>query len=128
MVNDRWNNFYNFLAQYREFENVYSRLSTDDQAAYRIYKIAAAIYFYDHTRKVVDLHGDIPWTEAGMLSKNGGDYGNSLPKYDEAVAIYTKMLDDLKTFADELNTISVPAGIQTRFKNQYLVNKGSLTL
>ena len=127
-VNDRWNNFYNFLAQYREFENVYSRLSTDDQAAYRIYKIAAAIYFYDHTQKVVDLHGDIPWTEAGMLSKNGGDYGNSLPKYDEAIAIYTKMLDDLKTFADELNTISVPAAIQTGFKNQDLVNKGSLTL
>ena len=63
-----------------------------------------------------------------MLSKNGGDYGNSLPKYDEAIAIYTKMLDDLKTFADELNTISVPAAIQTGFKNQDLVNKGSLTL
>ena len=128
-ITDRWNNFYSsFVAQYRELQNVYAMLSADDQADRRIFVIAATIYFYDHTQKVVDLHGDIPWTDAGKLSANGGDYIKSLPKYDKADAIYTKMLDDLKGFSDELNTINVKAGIQAGFKTQDFINKGNLVL
>lgn len=127
-INARWESYYNFLAQYREFENAYAKMSTEDQADKRIYMIAATIYFYDHTQKTVDLHGDIPWTEAGKLSAKGGDYINSLPKYDKAEDIYTKMLDDLKAFSDELNTINVKSAIQTGFKNQDFLNKGDASL
>lgn len=126
-VNDRWNNFYGFLSQYREVQNIYESLSADDKADRRIYMIAATIYLYDAAQKVVDLHGDIPWSEAGMMSANGGNYSISLPKYDKAEDIYTKMLDDLKAFAVELNTINVKAGIQAGFKTQDIVNKGDLT-
>lgn len=127
-INDRWENYYGFLAQFRELENVYAKLSTEDQNDRRIYMITAKIYLYDHTQKVADLHGDIPWSEAGKLSANGGDYNKSLPKYDNAEAIYTKMLDDLKGFADELDAITVKDGIKTGFKTQDIVNKGDLTL
>jgi hypothetical protein len=127
-ITDRWNNYYNFLAQYREMEKVYAELSPEDQSDRRIFIIAAAIYFYDHTQKVVDLHGDIPWTEAGKLNTYEGDYGKSLAKYDNAETIYTKMLDDLKGFADELNTINIKSLIQEGFKTQDFVNYGDLTL
>ncbi len=127
-INDRWNNYYNFLAQYRELEKIYAGMSTSDQQLRRIYMITASIYLYDQTQKVVDLHGDIPFSEAGKLSANGGNYGASLPKYDKAEDIYTKMLDDLKAFADELNSITVSAAIQTGFKNQDIINKGSITM
>ncbi len=127
-ITSRWENYYNFLAQYRELQKVFSQLSPEDRADRRIFEIAAAIYFYDHTQKMVDLHGDIPWSEAGMLSAKGGDYGSALPKYDAAATIYTTMMDDLKAFADELNTITIKSGIQTGFKNQDIVNKGSLDL
>ncbi len=126
-VNDRWNNFYSFYSQYRQLQNIYNALTEEEQAERRIYMIAAAIYVYDATQKVVDLHGDIPWTEAGKIIANGGDYIASLPKYDKAEDIYTKMLDDLKAYADELNTINVPAGILTGFKTQDIINKGDLT-
>ena len=122
-----WGTYYTLLAQYREFEKIYKASSTEDQADKRIYMITATIYLYDHTQKMVDLHGDIPFSEAGMLSENGGDYENSLPKYDNAEDIYTKMLDDLKGFADELNSISVNSAIQTGFVTQDVVNKGNLT-
>ncbi|TWI80581.1 SusD-like starch-binding protein associating with outer membrane [Lacibacter cauensis] len=125
-INDRWNNYYGFLSQFREMEKVYAGMSTSDQQLRRIYMIAATIYLYDHTQKVVDLHGDIPFSEAGKLSANGGDYAVSLPKYDKAEDLYTKMLDDLKAFADELNSITVSAAIQTGFNNQDIVNKGSI--
>lgn len=127
-VSDRWGTFYNFVAQYRELEKVYAKLSTSDQADRRIYKIASTIYFYDHAQKNVDLHGDIPLTTAGMLSSNGGDYENSYAKYDGAEVLYTKMLDDLKGFSDELNTIKVSDGILAGFKTQDFVNKGDITL
>lgn len=117
-INDRWNAYYNFLGQYREMENVFGKLSANDQKDMRIYMIAATVYLYDHTQKAIDLHGDIPFAEAGKLSANGGDYERSLPKYDDQIAIYTKMLDNLKAFADELNTLTVPAGIQTGFKSR----------
>lgn len=82
---------------------------------------------YDALQKVVDLHGDVPFTEAGKIIANGGDYKASLPKYDKAEDIYTKMLDDLKAFADELNSMTVSSGILAGFKTQDIVNKGDLT-
>jgi hypothetical protein len=126
-ITDRWNNYYNFLAQYRELEKINGKLAADDQKNYRVFMVAAMIYLYDHTQKVVDLHGDIPFTKAGMLSANGGDYLASLPEYDAADKLYTKMLDDLKLAADELSTITVNPGILIGFKNQDLVNKGDVS-
>jgi hypothetical protein len=126
LITNRWDNYYNFLAQYREFEKIYNRMSVDDQQARRIFMITATIYLYDHTQKVVDLHGDIPFSEAGKLSANGGDYEASLPKYDAADDIYTKMLDDLKSFADELKSIQVASAILTGFSTQDIINNGNL--
>jgi hypothetical protein len=127
-VSDRWNAYYNFLAQYRELQKVNAQTSTADQTANRIFMIAATIYLYDHTEKVVDLHGDIPFSKAGMLSLNNGEYSASYPAYDKAEDVYTKMLDDLKAFSAELNTISPDAGVAATFKNQDLINQGNITL
>ena len=126
-VTDRWNSYYSFVAQYREMEKIYNALPADDQELYKIFMLSAKIYFYDHTQKTVDLHGDIPWSKAGMLSTNGGDYMASLPAYDAAEDIYTTMLDDLADIADDLNSITINSGILVSFKNQDLINKGDLT-
>lgn len=125
-INNRWSNYYQFLAQYRELEKIYAGLSSVQQTEYRLFMIAAATYFYDHTQKIVDLHGDIPWSKAGMLSTNGGNFGLSYPEYDTAESIYTKMLDDLKGFADELRTLNPTTTIAGSFSNQDLVNRGDI--
>jgi hypothetical protein len=125
-ISGRWDNYYSLLSQYRELEKVYNALSPEDQSLRRIYMIAATIYLYDHTQKMIDLHGDIPFSEAGLLSTNGGNYQSSLPAYDDAKALYTKMLDDLKGFATELNSIVLNSGIETGFKTQDFINDGSL--
>jgi tetratricopeptide (TPR) repeat protein len=127
-ISNRWSNFYNFLAQYKEFVNQYNQMSDANKTAKRIFMITATIYFYDHSQKVVDLHGDIPWSQAGLLSTNNGDYSKSYAKYDDAASIYTKMLDDLKGFADELNTINVPTEVASSIKSQDFINHGDLTL
>lgn len=127
-VGDRWRLFYQGLAQYREMEKIYNDLTDVEKKDRRIYIIAATTYLYDQLHKVVDLHGDVPFTEAGLLSQKSGDYLNATPKYDTAESVYTKMLDDLKAYADEMNSISVSAGIMAGFKTQDIINNGDLAL
>ncbi|MFC4874397.1 SusD/RagB family nutrient-binding outer membrane lipoprotein [Negadavirga shengliensis] len=127
-VNDRWNRYYQFVAQYREVEKVYAGLSDAEKNERRIYMIAAATYFYDFTQQMIDLYGDLPWSQAGMLSTNGGDYTKSYPAYDQAESIYTKMLDDLAGFADELRTISLNQAVEAEFKTQDLINWGDIDM
>jgi Starch-binding associating with outer membrane len=127
-IGARWSTYYNLLSQYRELEKVYAQLSADDQKLWRIYMITATIYLYDATQKMVDLHGSIPFTTAGKLSTNGGDYNASFAEYDGAEAVYTKMLDDLKGFSSELSTITLQSGIAAGFKTQDYINKGDVSL
>lgn len=127
-ITDRWAWYYGFLAQYKELLKVYNTTSAEAQLEKRIYYITSTIYFYDHTQQMVDLHGDIPWSEAGLLSTNGGDYQASYPKYDDAATIYTTMLDDLKQFSEDLNAITVPDGVKGVFKTQDFINAGDVTL
>lgn len=125
-INDRWNRYYKFVTQYRELEKVMASLPAADQTANRIYMITATIYLYDHTSKMIDNVGDIPFSEAGKISMTGGDYSKAAPKYDNQTELYVKMLDELKAFSTELNTITLNAGVETVFKNQDLINKGNL--
>lgn len=125
-INDRWVRYYKFVTQFRELEKVYATLSPADQAANKIYMITATIYLYDHTSKMIDNVGDIPFSEAGKISMTGGDYSKAAAKYDNQTELYIKMLDELKAFSTELNSVTLNAGVETVFKNQDLINKGSL--
>ncbi|GAB3331792.1 hypothetical protein GCM10027299_37750 [Larkinella ripae] len=126
-VEDVWFNYYNVLAQYRELQKVYASKPADQQKDRRIFMLAAAVFVYDYTQKMVDVHGAIPFSEAGMLSTNGGEYLTSTAKFDTAEGIYTFMLDDLKSIATELNGITLNAGYQKSFQTQDFLNKGDLT-
>ncbi|MEM0576588.1 SusD/RagB family nutrient-binding outer membrane lipoprotein [Flavobacterium polysaccharolyticum] len=123
----RWDRFYKFMAQYRELEKVMATLPAAMQTENRIYTIASTIYLYDHTQKMIDNFGDIPFSQAGKISSTGGDYAAALAKYDNQTELYTLMLDQLKAFSTELNSITLSAGVALEFKNQDLINKGSLT-
>lgn len=125
---DRWDIYYKGLAQFKEFENLYLNLPEEEKEEKKIFYLAAKVFFYDQTQQQVDLFGDIPWSEAGQLSKNGGDYSISYPKYDKAQDIYTHMLDDLKEISQELNAIDIPSVVATSFATQDLINSGEVEL
>ncbi|WP_304487022.1 SusD/RagB family nutrient-binding outer membrane lipoprotein [Dyadobacter aurulentus] len=128
---DLWFNYYHTLSQFREMERVYATRPAAEQTDKRIFLVTAKIYLYDYTQRLVDIFGAIPFTEAGMLSANNGDYAVSNAKFDSAESIYTLMLDDLKAIATELNTIPANPGFknyQQAFKTADIVNKGSVDL
>lgn len=125
-VQDRWNTYYAGLAQFKEFEKIYNKLSDSDKASKKIFYDAAKVLFYNQTHQVVDLHGDIPWSEAGLLSTNDAAYAISFAKYDNAVDIYKKMLDDLKVISDDLASTTLPATITKSFTLQDIINNGDI--
>ncbi|SJN30321.1 SusD/RagB family nutrient-binding outer membrane lipoprotein [Sphingobacterium faecium] len=127
-ITDRWEKYYQGLAQFRELEKIYNAAPELEKADKKIFFLAAKIFFYDQTQQQVDLHGDIPWSEAGRLSTNGGDYTVSYPKYDAAEDIYKTMLDDLKAISTDLNSLTIPTAVVNSFKTQDLINSGSLDL
>jgi hypothetical protein len=122
----RWDRFYKFMAQYRELEKVMASLPAAMQTENRIYTITSTIYLYDHTQKMIDNFGDIPFSEAGKISSTGGNYAAASAKYDNQTELYTMMLDQLKAFSAEINSITLSAGVALEFKNQDLINKGNL--
>lgn len=122
----RWDRFYNFLTQYRELEKVMASLPAATQTENRIYMITSTIYLYDHTQKMIDNFGDIPFSQAGKISSTGGNYDAALAKYDNQTELYTMILDQLKAFSAELNSIVLSPSVELEFKNQDLINKGSL--
>ncbi|MEN2399233.1 SusD/RagB family nutrient-binding outer membrane lipoprotein [Flavobacterium sp. MC2016-06] len=124
--NDRWGRYYKFITQYRELEKVMTALSTAEQTENRVYMITATIYLYDHTEKMVDNFGDIPFSEAGKIGSTGGNYTSALAKYDNQTDLYIEMLDQLKAFSTELNSITLSTKVDLEFKNQDLINKGNL--
>lgn len=123
-----WYNYYNMLAQYRELEKVYASKTTTEQADRKFFMTVARVFLYDQTERMIDLFGPIPFTEAGYLSTNGGDYASSYAKFDDPQVLYTMMLDDLKAISTELNSTTINAGYQTSFKTQDIINNGDLTL
>ncbi len=123
----RWNAFYGTVTQFRVMESLYNKLEASAQEEYKIFMLAAKIFFYDQTQQTVDLFGDIPWTEAGKV-RQIGNLDESLPAYDEAKTIYTTMLADLKVIADELSTISVPAFYADLFKKKDYLNHGDIVM
>jgi hypothetical protein len=129
-IDDKWNNYYNFLSQYKNFVAAYSSQSPATQTLYRIFKITADIHLYDQTQKMVDTYGDIPWSKASLITTNGGAIAASYASYDKATDIYTTMLDSLKAQAVELNDIgtsnSITSTISTIFKKQDIINQGSV--
>ncbi len=121
-----WNNYYGTLFQFRELEKIYNDASESEQANKKVFMLAAKVYMYDYTQRITDLYGAIPFLEAGRLSQNSGDYEGSIAEFDDPSTIYTFILDELATIADDLNDVELTETFQTSFSIQDYVNDGDV--
>jgi len=122
-----WNNYYKTLLQFRGMEQIYNGLTDAQKAEQKVYMLTAKVFLYDYTQRMVDVFGTIPFFDAGKIGQNGGDYNASLAKYDSGETIYKAMLDDLKSIATDLNTVTLNPGQLAGFKSQDYINAGDLT-
>lgn len=126
--NDRWKNFYNVLTQYRLLEYTYNNLPEDEKSDYEVFVLLSTIYLYDHLQQIVDLWGNVPFSEAGYLAITG-DVANSYPSYETAESIYETMLDELQNINTKLASMTNLSTLtSTYLTTQDYINGGDLSL
>jgi hypothetical protein len=131
-IQDRWNDFYRpspngsgIVANYREIEKNYNALSTTEKNSNEVFLRAAQIVLYDQATQMVDLWGDIPFSDAGMLNKSGELI---YAKFDRASEIYQKALQDLESISEYFENPVLTSLTQLTFSKQDILLNGNLDL
>ncbi|AYB32991.1 SusD/RagB family nutrient-binding outer membrane lipoprotein [Chryseolinea soli] len=130
-LNDYWKDYFTpngdgvagIVPHMREIEKQYATLSAEDKVKADVFLNAARIVYYDQTSQVVDLFGDIPFSEAGMLNLTGE---TKAPKFDSADEIYNALIAGLKESAAYFATASLDPLVASSFGKQDMLLQGSL--
>ncbi|HEX7845705.1 MAG TPA: SusD/RagB family nutrient-binding outer membrane lipoprotein [Chitinophagaceae bacterium] len=123
---DQWNDYYtSTLASFREMEKKYATYTDDaGKKGYQLFMETAKIFLYDQTAQMIDLWGDIPFTEAGQLNSTGSLV---YAKYDKGKETYDFLIADLKRIADYLATVQPDAFYSTQLQKTDYINNGDIT-
>lgn len=122
----RWDYYYvTYIASYRSMQKKMATLSAEEQAAYKPFLEIANILLYDQTAQMVDMWGDIPFTESGKLILENGELIRG--KYDSAEEIYDFILADLKRVSDYIKALQFDPAKKNLFNQNDIFFKGDLT-
>lgn len=88
-----WSNFYSYLTDIEDIYKIADQLNEPN------YKAIALIYKAWSYSILTDLYGDVPFSEATKATA-----GNFQPAFDKQKDIYIKILADLETANDLINT------------------------
>lgn len=111
-ANDRWNNFYDILRNFRVLENVYAQ---DNDLDNKIFVDLAEVFVIDHLSQLVDIWGPVPYSEACYLGINF-DLASSYAAYDDDKDLYTMMLQRLDALYTEIGSLSGSISANTKSK------------
>ncbi|MDJ1481066.1 SusD/RagB family nutrient-binding outer membrane lipoprotein [Cytophagaceae bacterium YF14B1] len=121
-----WRDFYypsgtgaGMIALYRSMEATYNKLSVEEKASQDVFMNAAKVVLYDQASQMVDLWGDIPFSEAGSLQSSSTIVN---PKFDDQVALYNEFISGLESAATFFST----AQVNTNFNRADILLNGNL--
>lgn len=122
----RWEYFYTApLASFVEMKRLFEELTDEvEKEQYEIFLETGKIVLYDHAAQMVDMWGDIPFSEAGKIISSVGTIENA--KYDDQKELYYSFIDDLKKISDYLNGLSITGSFENTFKKADIINQGSI--
>lgn len=139
-IEDRWNDFYTPnnqgsnandagsgsgpMAQYRTMQRLYKELPVDERPNMEVFMMAGRVLLLDQAAQMVDMFGDIPYSEAGSLDATATI---SNPKFDSQIAVYDTVLTQLKEMADWFAAATLNTVASSAFANQDYVGHGSLS-
>lgn len=122
-----WDDFYSPggngsgpMAQYKAIESTYNESSEAEKASKTIFLQASKVVLIEQAAKMVDLWGDIPYSEAGSLITSSTIV---YPKYDEQKALYTQFIADL----DAANTYFKTATTTAEFAKYDILLSGNVS-
>lgn len=119
-----WRDFYTAeyggaMGMYRQMQRVANDLPSDQQAENEIFFQAGKVVMYDFGSQLVDMFGDIPFSEAGSLSLTAQ---NVPAKFDDQQELYKMFIEDL----DKVATYFSTAATTTSFTRQDIMLAGSV--
>jgi len=130
---DRWDDFYRpgdidghggIMAHYRLIEQLYSSIKDDKtKATEEVFLMAAKVVMFDQASQIVDMWGDIPFSEAGSVNTTGNIIS---AKFDSATNVYNSILDGLKTAAIYFTNLQLPTTAQAVFTKQDILLSGQI--
>lgn len=125
---DRWTDFYSaspgIANEYAEMTNLYSALSDANKATYLPYMEIGKVLLYDQASQMVDLWGDIPFSEANLLNTDRTSHN---AKYDDASTLYHAFIDSLDAVNTYLKDNSPSSVTSSSMTKQDLIFKGDYT-
>ena len=126
-ANDRWNNFYDVLRNFRVLQNVYEKEEAAEQAEDKIFLDLTEVFVIDHLSQLVDLWGPVPYSKACYLGITG-DLAASYAEYDDDKELYKTMLERLDALYGEIGSLqnSISANTKTKLEKQDFICGGSL--
>jgi hypothetical protein len=127
-LDDYWRDYYTptaggVVAHLREIEKEYATLEDAEKANAEVYLQAARVLYFDQTAQMVDMWGDIPFSEAGSVNLTGEIIA---PKFDNAEEIYTAILTGLEEAASYFSTASLDPLVASSFGKQDILLQGNL--
>lgn len=125
--NNRWNTFYRMLAQHKLMQATFDQENEVNQAKDKIFLDCSTIWVYDQLQQMVDLWGNVPYSQACTVQLTG-DVAAGYAAYDKAEDLYTMMMDDLLKIAAELKTMTLDADVAAKFAKQDFVCNGNKDL
>jgi hypothetical protein len=127
-TSDFWRDYYTptgsgLVAHLREMEKTYAALSDAEKADADVFMFAARIIYYDQTSQLVDMWGDIPFSEAGGINLTEDI---TSPKFDDAQAVYTALLSGLKDASAYFKAVTLSSSVAAAFSKQDIMLNGNV--
>jgi hypothetical protein len=114
---NRWVDFYDgvtgtdynydgpgIMSNYREMQTTYNALSASQQEEQQVFLKIAEVMVYDQASQMIDLWGDIPFSESNSLNTTRS---LSYAKFDDAASLYDTMITNLKSLNTWFDTATV---------------------
>ena len=127
-IQERWNDFYRpsangagVVAHFREMEKLFGAMTTDEQKEWEPFLYAGRIFLFDHAVDMVDLWGDIPFSEAGMLNATGSVV---YPGFDAATSVYATADEQLAVAASYFANAPLSDAVQNLFAQHDILLHG----
>ncbi|SFD77528.1 Susd and RagB outer membrane lipoprotein [Chitinophaga sp. CF118] len=114
------------MSSYREMQTSYAALSATQQPLQTVFLKCAQVLLYDQTAQMVDLWGDIPFSEAGSLNTSSRSIGDAA--FDNAANIYDTLITGLKDLNTYFDTATLATTTSAELAKQDLLFKGDLSL
>jgi hypothetical protein len=129
-IGQYWSDFYypagngsGPMATYRAMQTAFAALSPADQQAQKVYLEAAKIVLDERAAKLVDMWGDIPFSQAGSLETTSTIKN---PVFDDQKTLYYSFISDLDEAATYFGSVKLASNVQSAFNKADILNSGSL--